>query len=1250
MNMKLNFSLLCSGLAFFAAQLVFASPVQTINPGVTSLVLNEESASTDINCLSPNFIGCSWGTSSVSYALNVVTPGQYQLQLTASSWTTGGTATVYVNGVSAGSFAFPSSGGYYNYSVTPALMIHLPAGAVTLTLGGMHGGTINISNITLTSFSLAVNQIVNASGVTNLILNEALSESGIGCLDASFIGCTYNGSVTYGLSVAVAGQYKLQLDASTWSSNRTVQILLNGSSAGTISLPNQGSYYNYAYTSAITIDLPAGISTLTLSGLPSNAANFSGIMITSMMTLPVDAREVTFPSNAADMAAWGVWDVTQGGASIGCPNALPNKTDAASVTQTTQAIQCRLNLLGQSTPSFIWNQYPASLYFPAGSYYINKALSLTVGYWTTNSSGANIFVKYGVVARSGSTGLVKISGENPATTKILWAGSCGADPNVANPSTFTKYNDIFYISGVHPLTIERLTLDGQNCAGDGIDMVSSQGIISGVHINEMNIQNLKEVGIVGDRSLITKSEMLSGDGSGMVSEVTISQVNFSNIGYAGVLANTYNALDYWIRDSVFSNCNIGVTSSAAVQGVWGMSGAPALKWPNAGYGGFEVANSFFQNSTVADIVQPGWNAPTGIRNNYSIASHGPFVSSAAGVTLIQGNTVVAAKGIIPITLNGGTDGVPTPVVSLINNKFITQNNGPAILGWTFMYGSWPYSAFQGASAGFGQVFDETYASVASFGNEYTSTEPYSTASLSAYQADTGIGLIGNMPGWAPSSSFYQCGPTGDASAEIDNRTYCHSANPQNVPAFNLATAGDRFGVSLSATPPLMPPFRPEIHRNYIVPTGLTNNTSSAAASLVSATANTTILQNAINTLAAKAAACPAGEYYCPDRMGILFIPSGQWPIESTLNVPGNVPLQIVGTGESVLYWAKWTGQPAPAGSGPSAIFNFQAPSHVVMRDLMLEGMADVHNPNSLGEGFVAEVVDSPSSRVITDNMRNGGSFTVDGIGNTPFEMRGFANGGWGTITGTGAGDSGYFAYFGGNPSNLFVGKGANLMIQDTWYEGSNSAMVTCASGDSADVTVESSMLSMGGWHGTSATTQTTFNLTGCNTKTTVVDSVLERQGWSGIAPTQSLVLPAGGSASTQVLLLNDSGNNSTYGNGQETIPTTYTGASTSLDQGYLLVEPGADAHYANVEGTFLQSAATNGGSGYVNVSAKNTGNLTGAYVESLLGQAVDPRQSAPSTFVPPITNMSVTDIQMYNVSIQGTRMDMQFIKPGATAQ
>ena len=569
--------------------------------------------------------------------------------------------------------------------------------------------------------------------------------------------------------------------------------------------------------------------------------------------------------------------------------------------------------------------------------------------------------------------------------------------------------------------------------------------------------------------------------------------------------------------------------------------------------------------------------------------------------------------------------------------------------WTKTWGLvYPVNSYQGASAAAGDLWNETYSNLASIDNRYTSTKPFSTATGAQAAGDTAE--LTDQPGWAPDAgAVLGCGPLGGTATSVDGRTYCAFAGPDLQPVYNLLTFDDQLGAPRTAPPaPSSPPVRPIVNRTYLLPTLTQANTPDGAA------ANSAALQAAVDTLAAQQASCAADDYLCPDRWSIVFIPSGIFYVSTPIDIPGSVQLQVVGTGESNLAWLPWDASDTDAGALPSTpVLRLHAPAHVAIRDLALFGEPDIHSPHPQGEGLVAEVSDLPTSRVFSDALRLWDGVTVTGIGDAVFDMRALGTGAPVTITGnggTGGSNAGFFAFFGGNPTDVTVGGGANLMIQDSWYEGSQSGFVGCASGDAANVTVESSNITPGGWHGVFATPQTTFDLGGCTTRTAIIDANLSRDGWTTLAPSASIVLPATATESTQLFSLGNTSINSTYGGSEDDLPASFTG---SLDQGYLSVAAGSQARYADVFGTFFQTLAdTSSGTDRAVLAARASGTLDADFLRSMLAQAMDARQMSPARLLPPITDMASTDIRIEHVWAAGTKnnLDMQFVRPGAAAQ
>ena len=928
-------------------------------------------------------------------------------------------------------------------------------------------------------------------------------------------------------------------------------------------------------------------------------------------TVPGDAREISFPD---DMSQWKGWvDVTK--ADTNCLAALPNLSDAASVSQTTQAINCRLANLGADYV------VPTSLYFPPGTYYINDTLNLVTPDYSKNPDGSYTF-------NPGARGGLHVSGRNPANTKISWVGSC--DPIANTYPKSTKYPSMVAIDGVYDLTFERLTLDGQNCAGSGLDMTSFKASTSGFRILELVIENLKEVGIVGDRWDVTANEkdqclVYTSQGlactnnypanQGMVSEVTIERNVFRHV-KVGIGIGTWNALDYWIRDNLFDSCGLAVTNAVALAGI---------DWNSTGAGAFDLYNNIFKDSSIGDVAV-GNGGVFSLRGNYSIGSQGPFLTTSQWISsdqlFIQDNTVIASKGVTPFNFQN------TQNISFFQNTVLTQDNLPAALIQTGYIKS-PSDA-PGASSLITGIISDSFSNVVSIANTFSSTQPYvSDNHQTVYPTSSSPAY--NL------AQVLQCS-TGAVSL-IDGRTACPGAPGKWwTPIFNLITTDDQIGATLNPVMPVIAPVRPEVARHSIAVVQPTSST----------------IQEAVNQLAALERQCVPGDSLCSNRWSIVYLPQGLFPITRTIQIPAGAHLQIVGVGSGTQLY--WNNESIPSGDD-GFIFKFNSPSHVILRDLALQGEPDINNPDGIGGAILAEVEDVPSSRVLIEGLNaTGGGLVIDGVGNVPFDTR-VLQVNTALISGNGNIDApGYLGFFGGQPSTVTVGKGANLIVQDAWYEGSDSRYITCT--DFANITVQGSMISMGGWHGNIPDTGTTFNLEHCQTQTAILNSHLSRVIKDNLSPGYSLALSPTSTTQTNVLLLNVTGDHSTYQGGLATIPSSALGtasapsniaAPSALDQSYFLPDPATQANYLIANSTFVQTFSDQNSNSYSwEFAAKIQGTLQKSFIKGALTQTLDPRKRS-ARLVPEVTDDAVTDIQIYRVSVKEAPQGVQFVRKGEKA-
>lgn len=212
------------------------------------------------------------------------------------------------------------------------------------------------------------------------------------------------------------------------------------------------------------------------------------------------------------------------------------------------AIQRALNDLG-------WSGKPSVLYLPPGKYKITKTLNLVGspqvgGFWH---------------------GGVSLVGETAEQTQIVWAGPAGDPMLIQNGGFNTRYS--------------RITWDGKNVAGYGVAhwWNAKSGIQfdgSPEHTDEV-FKDMK-VGIMAGR--------MGADYGQMNSEGQVRRVRFINNTTAGVNAGSWNALNWWVWDSTFTDCGRGVSNVFTVSDI-----------NEPGAGAVHVYRSVFQRSKVADV-------------------------------------------------------------------------------------------------------------------------------------------------------------------------------------------------------------------------------------------------------------------------------------------------------------------------------------------------------------------------------------------------------------------------------------------------------------------------------------------------------------------------------------------------------------------------------------------------------------------------------------------------------------------------
>ena len=247
-------------------------------------------------------------------------------------------------------------------------------------------------------------------------------------------------------------------------------------------------------------------------------------------------------------------------------------------TDDTAALQKALTALGGGKS--------AVLFIPAGTYRVTKGLIML--------SHMN----------------VSVIGADPTTTVIKWDGP---DEGV-----------MLFCNGVRYSKFARLTWDGGGKKVSGI-FHEWDG-----HTPNANTGNAHADEIFRDLAFGIRA----GKPHFMDAECEVLRCKFQRVAVAGVRIQSFNALDWFIRDCEFEDCAVGITND-----------------PGAGH--FHVYRSIFRRSTVADITLRNADYFS-IRHNLSIGSSqfldARNIGGWAVPLTVQGNTVLDTKQSVAINV------------------------------------------------------------------------------------------------------------------------------------------------------------------------------------------------------------------------------------------------------------------------------------------------------------------------------------------------------------------------------------------------------------------------------------------------------------------------------------------------------------------------------------------------------------------------------------------------------------------------
>lgn len=258
------------------------------------------------------------------------------------------------------------------------------------------------------------------------------------------------------------------------------------------------------------------------------------------------------------------------------------------VTDDTAALQKALDDLGWKKPV---------VYLPAGKYRITSSLKIngspaTGGFWL------------------GGVGLV---GESAEATQIVWAGPSGDAMLIQNGGFNTRYS--------------RITWDGKGTAGYG---VAHWWNAKGGTVHDASPEHTDEV--FRDMKIGIMAGRLGANYGQLNSEGQVRRVQFINNTLSGVNTGSWNALNWWVWDSRFTDCGNGVSNLYTVSDI-----------NEPGAGAVHVYRSVFERSKVSD-VHIGNTGFFSVHHNVSIGSKRFFTGEGAGTNnasiVIQGNRVI----------------------------------------------------------------------------------------------------------------------------------------------------------------------------------------------------------------------------------------------------------------------------------------------------------------------------------------------------------------------------------------------------------------------------------------------------------------------------------------------------------------------------------------------------------------------------------------------------------------------------------
>lgn len=276
----------------------------------------------------------------VDYVVNVSASGTYNIAVSTAA-TKNASLDLKVDGSTKASYSLPATGSWDSYRTT-SQSVYLTAGKHTLRFQATNGTQYNLKGITAsaagsttttspttspttstggtTSVGTSANVSIGSySSIWNCRLETRSSGQNIGYVSTS------GAHVEYKLNVQSAGNYRIDLGMAN-TRNATMDVLVNGSRAATVSAGATGSWDGYATRSA-NIYLPSGTVTLRLAATGGTQYNLNKVALAQGST--------TAPSNTTTSPTTTTPTTTTSGGNASVSRAWMTSFEELRVTGTT---------------------------------------------------------------------------------------------------------------------------------------------------------------------------------------------------------------------------------------------------------------------------------------------------------------------------------------------------------------------------------------------------------------------------------------------------------------------------------------------------------------------------------------------------------------------------------------------------------------------------------------------------------------------------------------------------------------------------------------------------------------------------------------------------------------------------------------------------------------------------------------------------------------------------------------------------